>query len=65
MKYEVDVYVLQGLVKVGVDAKGQEEAERKAVKEVETAEAGFHGNYPQPDKKYLAIAVKNLDVKED
>lgn len=58
MQYDVDVYVLKGLVKVSVEAKSPQEAEQKAMKEVEKAEAGFHGNYPSADKKYLALTVK-------
>ena len=55
MTYHVRVYVLKGLVEVDVDAKSQTEAEQKAIKAVESAEAGFHGNYPKPDKKYLVF----------
>ena len=55
MQYHARVYVLKGMVEVDMDAKNQEEAERKAIKEVENAEAGFHGNYPPSDKKYLAV----------
>ena len=54
----VQVYILKGMVEVDVDAKNQKEAEQKAIKEVENAEAGFHGNYPNSDKKYLAVIAE-------
>ena len=60
MEYDVNVYVLKGVVRVdGVEARDPKEAEKKAVKKVETAEAGFHGNYPTPDQKYLAVIIEN------
>lgn len=59
MDYHVNVYVLKGLVKVGVTAKSRAEAADKAIKEVEKAEPGYHGNYPEPDKKYLAVFPEN------
>lgn len=56
MKYHVHVYVLKGLVEVDVDdAKSQEDAKQKALKQAEDAEAGFHGNYPAADSKYLPV----------
>lgn len=58
MQYDVDVYVVKGRVKVSVEAKSQEDAKLKAIKEVENAEAGFHGNYPPSDKKYLAVILE-------
>ena len=62
MQYDVDVYIIKGVVRVSPEAKNTEEAERKAIKEVEQAELGFHGNYPATDKKYLAVIVKNKEV---
>lgn len=62
MKYDVDVYILKGLVKVeGMEAKNKEEAERKATKKVENAEVGYHGNYPNPGKRYLAIVAEKIN----
>lgn len=58
MEYKVDVYILKGKVRVGVDAKSPAEAENKAIKQIENAEAGYHGNYPAPDKKYLAVIAE-------
>ena len=58
MQYEVDVLILKGKVSVKVDAKSPKEAEKKAIKEVEEAEAGFHGNYP-PCEKYMAVVQKS------
>jgi len=59
MEYDVNVYVLKGLVKVkGIEARNPKEAEDKAVKKVEAAESGFHGNYPNADKKYLPVIVE-------
>lgn len=56
MNYRVHVYIVKGMVVVDVDdAKTQEDATKKALKEVENAEAGFHSNYPPSDKKYLAV----------
>lgn len=54
MQYEIDVLILKGKVSVKVDAKNPKEAEKKAIKEVEEAESGFHGNYP-PAEKYFAV----------
>jgi len=61
MQFDIDVYIIKGVVRVPVDAKNIEEAERKAIKEVEQAETGFHGNYPKSDKKYLAFVNKNIN----
>ena len=56
MTYHVHVYITGGLVEVEIkDAKSQEDAMKKAITEVEHAEAGFHGNYPPSDRKYLAV----------
>ena len=63
MKFDVDVYIIKGVVRVSPEAKNIEEAERKAIKEVELAEPGFHGNYPPADKKYLAVVTKNKDTE--
>lgn len=59
MEFEVDVYVVKGCVRVTTDAKNIEEAERKAIKEVEQSESGFHGNYPKADKPYIAVVREN------
>jgi len=56
MDYQVHVYITVGLVEVEIkDAKSQEDAMKQAIKKVENAEAGFHGNYPPSDRKYLAV----------
>lgn len=55
MQYHVLVYIVKGRIEVDLEAKSQEDATKKAIKEVENAEAGFHGNYPPSDTKYLAV----------
>lgn len=59
MNYRVHVYVVKGMVVVDVDdAKSQEDAKQKAIKEIEGAEVAFHGNYPPADRKYLTIVAE-------
>jgi hypothetical protein len=55
----VHVYVIKGMVEVDVEAKSQAEAMDKAIALVE-AEQGYHGNYPQSDRKYLAVMNKEV-----
>lgn len=59
MKYKVKVYVVQGMVEVEVIAKSEAEAGEKAMASVE-AEAGYHGNYPPADRKYIPIMGKEV-----
>jgi len=55
--HHVKVYVIKGMVDVDVEAKTQAEAMDKAIAMVE-AEQGYHGNYPESDRKYLAQIEK-------